>query len=29
MNEEDPNYSEMFRELMRLEQRRQNYTERD
>ena len=29
MNEEDPNYSETFRELMRLEQRRQNYTERD
>ena len=29
MNEEDPQYSEVFRSLMRLEQRRQNYTERD
>ncbi len=29
MSEEDPEYSEAFRSLMRLEQRRQNYTERD
>ena len=29
LNEDDPTYSEMFRELMRLEQRRQNYTERN
>ena len=29
MNEEDPQYSEVFRSLMRLERRRQNYTERD
>ena len=28
MSEEDPQYSEIFRSLMRLEQRRQNYTER-
>ena len=29
MGEDDPGYAEAFRELMRLEQRRQNYTERD
>ena len=29
LSEDDPTYSETFRELMRLEQRRQNYTERD
>ena len=29
LSEDDPTYSDMFRELMRLEQRRQNYTERD
>ena len=29
LNEDDPTYSEMFREHMRLEQRRQNYTERN
>ena len=29
LSEDDPTYSDTFRELMRLEQRRQNYTERD